>query len=85
MDEHMVTYHQGFDFKCGLCYQIFTSKDVLESHIKNIHKNEMDLLNNRLEPNFSLDECKVSCNVCDTKFMTAISCKYHKSQEHDKQ
>ena len=84
MEEHMVLYHVGKDFKCGLCYQIFSEKAQLKAHISAQHRHERELLNNRLEPDFSVSECKVVCSECGLKFITASSCDLHKATEHAK-
>ena len=84
MEEHNVLYHVGTDFKCGLCYQIFSEKERLRAHIGQQHRHEKDLLNNRLEPDFSVSECKVACTECPLRFITASSCDLHKSVEHAK-
>ena len=82
MADHEQTYHIANDYKCCLCYQLFRSKDILRSHIKTIHKKEMDLLDKRWEPDFSYNDCRVKCEDCEEMFMTANSCNYHKRVVH---
>ena len=83
MEEHMRLYHVN-NFKCGLCYRIFGEENMLKAHIKEQHRNEMDLLNNRLEPDFGIDECKVVCPNCPLRFITASSRDLHRAVEHAK-
>ena len=82
MEIHLRGYHEGKYFKCGLCYEILARRDQLRRHLTEVHRDEQDLLNHRLEPNFSINECKVKCPQCTMSFMTAFSRDYHLSSTH---
>ena len=85
MEIHLRGYHEGKYFKCGLCYEILARRDQLRRHLTEVHRDEQDLLNHRLEPNFSINECKVKCPQCSMSFMTAYSRDYHLSNSHQEE
>ena len=74
--------HPGQSVQCGLCYETLARKEKLRQHISQIHPSETELLNTRLEPTFSIEECRVTCWNCDMRFITATSRDHHARLNH---
>ena len=74
--------HPGQSVQCGLCYETLARKEKLRQHISQVHPSETELLNTRLEPTFSTEECRVACWNCDMRFITANSRDHHAKLNH---
>ena len=74
--------HSGKLISCPLCYIHFTDERSKNSHITTVHKDEEHLLNKDRDPNFSKDDCHVSCPDCDKKFISETSMKWHCRIKH---
>jgi len=82
-NRHMKDIHSGTKHHtCCLCYSSFTRKEHLHRHIDNVHKHELNLVDNERKANFSKDDCKIMCKNCDMKFISEESKNFHNDRIH---
>ena len=67
---------------CELCCLSFSRRERLLVHLKNIHENEVNLLDKNLLPKFTKEECNFDCKECALKFISETSLSYHVKRKH---
>ena len=84
-NRHMKDIHSGRrKYSCCLCHSSFNRKEHLYRHIKNVHKQELNLVDKEMKPKFSKDDCKILCKNCDMKFISEESKNFHNDRIHGK-
>ena len=74
--------HSGKLNKCELCYAVFTRKETIKDHIDRVHKLEVELLDEDLNPKFTKEDCIFECRACSKKFISEAVMKYHETRKH---
>ena len=79
---HLKEAHSGKQNKCELCYAVFTRKETIKDHIDRVHKLEVELLDEDLNPKFTKEDCTFQCRACSKKFISEAVMKYHDTRKH---
>ena len=82
MKPHLSRLHPDQSVKCCLCYETLARKDKLRQHISLVHPQETEFINTRLEPTFTIEECRVACANCEARFITTSSRDHHAIVNH---
>ena len=81
---HLRETHSGkLTRKCPLCSYGFSREAHFYLHLDNVHKDkDLHFLDEKKNPKFSYEDCKVPCRGCNEKFISEVSMKYHSIKIH---
>ena len=51
-------------------------------HIINVHKNDLEWVDEKKQAKFSAEDCKIYCINCDKKFISEESMNHHNDKKH---
>ena len=79
---HIKSAHEGLSFDCTSCDKSFPRKDKLESHIKIVHSNPLDLDSNEKRIT-KMPEENIICELCGKSFRKKFDLKRHIQSIHE--
>ena len=81
---HLRETHSGKPIrKCPLCSYGFSREAHFYLHLDNVHKDkDLHFLDDKKNPKFSYEDCKVQCRGCNEKFISEVSMMYHSIKIH---
>ena len=67
---------------CSLCYLGFKRRDNMIHHVDNVHKSDLEWVDEKKQAKFSPEDCKVACKNCGKNFISVDSMNHHNDRKH---